>query len=94
MLPNIKGEKNTSIQMMFYTIVLSIFVISFTFVTDRANEIYLFGSSILCVLFIYYSIKLIKNINKESALKTYKYSLLFLTLVWVLMIVGSIENNI
>ncbi|MBC63976.1 MAG: protoheme IX farnesyltransferase [Chloroflexi bacterium] len=94
MLPNIKGEKNTSIQMMFYTIILSIFVISFTFVTDRANEIYLFGSSILCVLFIYYSIKLIKNTNKESALNTYKYSLLFLTLVWVLMIVTSIEKNI
>ena len=94
MLPNIKGEKNTAVQMMVYTFILSIFVISFTFVTDRANEIYLFGSSILCVLFIYYSIKLIKNTNKESALNTYKYSLLFLTLVWVLMIVTSIEKNI
>jgi len=94
MLPNIKGEKNTSFQMMVYTFILSIFVISFTFIADEANEIYLFGSSILCALFIYYCIKLIKNLGKESALKTYKYSLLFLTLVWILMIVDSIEKNI
>ncbi len=94
MLPNIKGEKNTAIQMMVYTFILTIFVISFSFLSDRVNEIYLFGSSILCTLFIYYCIKLIKNTSKESALKTYKYSLLFLTLVWVLMIVSSTEKNI
>ena len=93
MLPNIKGEKNTAIQMMVYTFILTIFVISFSFLSDRVNEIYLFGSSILCTLFIYYCIKLIKNTSKESALKTYKYSLLFLTLVWVLMIVSSTEKN-
>ena len=94
MLPNIKGEKNTAAQMMVYTFILTIFVISFSFLSDRVNEIYLFGSSILCTLFIYYCIKLIKNTSKESALKTYKYSLLFLTLVWVLMIVSSTEKNI
>tara|TARA_B100002051_G_C16737819_1_gene642352 strand:+ start:2583 stop:3476 length:894 start_codon:yes stop_codon:yes gene_type:complete len=94
MLPNIKGEKNTAVQMMVYTFILTIFVISFSFLSDRVNEIYLFGSSILCTLFIYYCIKLIKNTSKESALKTYKYSLLFLTLVWVLMIVSSTEKNI
>jgi len=90
MLPNIKGEKNTSFQMMIYTILLSIFVISFTFISDHTNEIYLVGSIILCALFIYYCVKLIKNTSKEFALKTYKYSLLFLTLVWVLMIVDTL----
>ena len=59
MLPNIKGEKNTAIQMMVYTFILTIFVISFSFLSDRVNEIYLFGSSILCTLFLYYCIKLI-----------------------------------
>lgn len=90
MLPNVRGEKNTSFQMIIYTILLSIFVISFTFISDHTNEIYLIGSFVLCALFIYYCLKLIKNTSKESALKTYKYSLLFLTLVWLLMIVETL----
>jgi heme O synthase-like polyprenyltransferase len=48
------------------------------------------GATLLCLAFIWYAYKLLKAPDRPAATSLYKYSLLFLALFFVLVMVDSV----
>ena len=90
MLPVVKGVEHTSIQIMLYTVILSALTILFGVVSDALGWMYMVGAAILCLAFFWYAYKLIKSPDRPTATSLYKYSLLFLALFFVLVMVDSV----
>lgn len=90
MLPVIRGIEHTSIQILLYTVILSALTIMFGVVSEALGVTYLVGSALLCAAFGWYAYALIKAPDKPAATRLYKYSLLFLALFFVLVMVDSI----
>lgn len=90
MLPVIRGIEHTSIQILLYTVILSALTIMFGVVSEALGVTYLVGSALLCAAFGWHAYALIKAPDKPAATRLYKYSLLFLALFFVLVMVDSI----
>ncbi|MDP7090492.1 MAG: heme o synthase [Dehalococcoidia bacterium] len=90
MLPVVRGVKHTSIQIMLYTVILSAVTILFGIVSDALGLMYMIGAAVLCVAFFWYAFKLTKEPDRPAAVRLYKYSLLFLALFFVLVMVDSV----
>ena len=90
MLPVVKGVEHTSIQIMLYTVILSALTILFGVVSDALSWIYMIGAALLCIAFFWYAYKLIKAPDRPAATSLYKYSLLFLALFFVLVMVDAV----
>ena len=90
MLPVVRGVKHTTIQIMLYTVILSAVSIMFGVVSDALSWIYMIGASGLCLAFFWYAYKLIKEPDRPAAVRLYKYSLLFLALFFVIVMVDSV----
>ncbi|MGB1749213.1 MAG: heme o synthase [Dehalococcoidia bacterium] len=90
MLPVIRGIEHTSIQILLYSGILSALTIMFGVVSEALGVTYLVGSALLCAAFGWYAYALIKAPDKPAATRLYKYSLLFLALFFVLVMVDSI----
>lgn len=92
MLPVVRGVKHTTIQIMLYTVILSAVSIMFGVVSDALSWIYMIGASGLCLAFFWYAYKLIKEPDRPAAVRLYKYSLLFLALFFVIVMVDSVVS--
>ncbi len=90
MLPVVRGVEHTSVQIMLYTVILSALTILFGVVSDALGWIYMIGAATLCVAFFWYAYKLTKEPDRPAATRLYKYSLLFLALFFVLVMVDSV----
>lgn len=90
MLPVVRGVKHTTIQIMLYTVILSALTIIFGIVSDALSWIYMIGAAALCLAFLWYALKLTKAPDRPAAISLYKYSLLFLALFFVLVMVDSV----
>jgi protoheme IX farnesyltransferase len=90
MLPVVRGVEHTTIQIMLYTVILSVLTIIFGVVSPALSWIYMIGASGLCLAFLWYALKLTKAPDRPAATSLYKYSLLFLALFFVLVMVDSI----
>ncbi|MBN4064459.1 protoheme IX farnesyltransferase [Dehalococcoides mccartyi] len=90
MLPVVKGVEYTTVQIMLYTIILSAVTILFGVVSDALGMIYMIGAVLLCLTFFWYAYKLLKAPARPAASSLYKYSLLFLALFFVLVMVDSV----
>jgi heme o synthase len=90
MLPVVRGVEHTSIQIMLYTVILSVVTIMFGIVSDALSWIYMIGASGLCLAFFWYAYKLIKAPDRPAAVSLYKYSLLFLALFFVIVMVDAV----
>ncbi|MDG0867059.1 heme o synthase [Candidatus Lucifugimonas marina] len=90
MLPVVKGVEHTSVQIMLYTLILSALTILFGVVSDALSWTYMIGAALLCLAFFWYAYKLIKAPDRPAATSLYKYSLLFLALFFVLVMVDSV----
>jgi len=90
MLPVVRGVEHTSVQIMLYTVILSALTILFGVVSDALSWIYMIGASGLCLAFFWYAWELIQEPDRPAAVRLYKYSLLFLALFFVVVMVDAV----
>lgn len=86
MLPITHGEKLTKLYILLYTIILVV-VSTFPYSTGMSNLLYLAGALVLGAGFLYWAIELMRGKNPKAAIETFKYSILYLMALFVVLLV-------
>ena len=86
MMPVVKGIEYTKIQIVLYSILLMV-VSLLLFATGYFGYLYLIGAVILGGIFIQKSWKLKKSTGVDNSMSLFLYSIVYLTLIFLLMIV-------
>jgi protoheme IX farnesyltransferase len=86
MLPVTHGEAYTKLHILLYTVVL-VAITVFPYLTGMSGEIYLVSAMLLGARFLHWSIRMIKGNYKHAAIKTFKYSITYLMLLFVALLV-------
>ena len=85
MLPVTHGVIFTKLQIVLYTIIL--FIVSLLpYVVLMSGEIYLFSALVLSTLFLYYSINLYYSEDDEDAMKTFQFSIYYIFLIFLALL--------
>ena len=86
MLPVTHGVVFTKLQIVLYTIIL--YVVSLLpYVVLMSGEIYLFSALILSSIFLYYSINLYYSSDIEDAMKTFQFSIYYIFLLFLALLI-------
>ena len=86
MLPVTHGESHTRLQIFLYTLIL--FAGSLLpFVIGMSGLLYLAGAAALGAGFIYWAVVLLRNRNPAAPMETFKYSIVYLMALFVLLLV-------
>jgi protoheme IX farnesyltransferase len=86
MLPIVAGEDETRYQILLYTLLLvAVTVAVYSF--RLAGLLYLGAALGLGGLFVFYAVRLRREANRAAALSLYKYSLLYLALIFAAIVV-------
>ena len=85
MLPVTHGIDFTKTCVLLYTVLLCL-VCFLPYLVDMSGLIYLLGSTILNAGFMYYAIKLKYNPTETTAMDTFKYSILHLMILFVVLL--------
>lgn len=86
MLPVTHGEAYTKLHILLYTLIL--FAVSLMpFITQMSGLIYLAGALVLGARFLYWALMLMFDKREHAAIKTFKYSITYLMLLFVLLLV-------
>jgi protoheme IX farnesyltransferase len=86
MMPVVIGIEYTKIQIVLYSILLMV-VSLLLFATGYFGYVYLAGAAILGGIFIQKSWKLKKSTGADNSMSLFLYSIIYLTLIFLLMIV-------
>jgi protoheme IX farnesyltransferase len=86
MLPVTHGDAFTRLHILLYTIILVIATL-LPFVIGMSGLVYLAGALALGAGFIYWAIVLILNRNPRAPMETFRYSILYLGLLFVFLLV-------
>ncbi len=86
MLPVTHGAKFTRLQILLYTVLLFIITL-LPYLTGMSGLIYLATAVILGLGFIYYAIKMMRNTDNETAMKTFFYSINYLMLLFAALLI-------
>ena len=86
MLPITHGVDYTRMQILLYTIVLTVVTI-LPYVTYMCGPIYLVAAIILDAIFLYYAVRMMFDHEDALAFKTFKYSIWYLTALFVALFV-------
>lgn len=86
MLPVTHGEKFTKLHILLYTLIL-IAITVFPYLTGMSGEIYLASALLSGARFLQWSIRMIRDSHKHAAIKTFKYSITYLMLLFVALLV-------
>jgi protoheme IX farnesyltransferase len=89
MLPVIKGERRTRIEMLIYTLILFPLSLAPGFV-GVAGPVYLTGAIVLSSLFIACAISVLFDKTHRSARQMFAYSIAYLTLLLSLLLIGHL----
>ena len=85
MLPVTHGVIFTKLQIVLYTVIL--FIVSvLPYVVLMSGEIYLFSSLILSTIFLYYSVNLYFSDDDEDAMKTFQFSIYYIFLIFLALL--------
>ncbi len=84
MLPVVVGEQETTYQIFLYSVLL-ITLTLLPFVAQVMGWLYVVGAVALGVPFLYLAWTLWRNYNKASSKKLYKFSQLYLALLFLVM---------
>jgi len=90
MLPVVRGVEHTSTQILLYTAVLAALTILFGVVAESLEWTYMAGVLVLNGAFLWYAFRLTRAPGRPAAARLYKYSLLFLALLLVLVMADSV----
>ncbi len=86
MLPVTHGDAFTRLHILLYTIVMFIITV-LPFVTRLSGPIYLSGAVVLGLVFLYWALAMIFHWRDDAPIQTFKYSILYLLLLFVVMLV-------
>mgnify|MGYP001247927339 CR=1 FL=1 len=89
MLPVIEGESNTHKAIFKYTLVLTMLTILLYTASHSLGSIYLISATALGVGFIAYSLQLFRKTGHRASAPIYRYSLLYLAMLFVAIMVDS-----
>lgn len=85
MLPVTHGEGYTKLHIVLYTLIL-IAVTLLPFATHMLSWLYLLGATVLGLGFLYYSLVLMLGKNENAGMDAFKYSIVYLMALFVIMI--------
>jgi len=85
MMPVVKGERRTKIEMLVYTLILFPLSLAPAF-TGIGGRIYLSGAALLSGLFILCAIRVLRDKTHKSARQMFTYSLFYLTTLLCLLL--------
>ena len=86
MLPVTHGVEFTKLQIVLYTIIL--FIVSILpYVVLMSGIIYLVSALILSSIFMYYAVKLFVSKDNEIAMKTFQFSIYYIFLIFLALLV-------
>lgn len=85
MLPVTHGIRYTNLSSLLYTLLMIVSTL-LPFVIDMSGWLYLAGSSLLNVIFLYFVIRLYLTQDRIIAMKTFRFSINYLMLLFVLLL--------
>jgi protoheme IX farnesyltransferase len=87
MMPNRFGVSYTKLNIVLYTLLL-LAVSVLPFAIHVSGLLYLIGALVLGLIFLYYAIRLYyENNNSRWAIKTFRYSITYLMLLFIVMLI-------
>jgi len=86
MLPNTHGIEYTKLQILLYTILLSIASL-LPFCINMSGWIYLIAVIILNTRFFYWALKLYRSADIKIALQTFRFSIIYLMLLFLALLI-------
>jgi heme o synthase len=86
MLPVTHGDDFTKLHVLFYTLILTA-VTLLPFAIGMSGKIYLTSAIILDGVFLYYAVQILRNYSDELSKKTFKYSILYLSLLFAALLI-------
>jgi protoheme IX farnesyltransferase len=89
MLPVVRGDEETRQQILLYSILLSALTATM-YAFGLLGPVFLVGALILGGLFVLYSAQLCREASQGAARRLYKYSLLYLPLLFAAMILDRL----
>ncbi len=89
MLPVVHGDKQTKLQILLYSFLVVAVSVLYTTADDALGYIYLTGALVLGIGLIYYSVRLYIGAPRGFAWSLYRYSLLYLAALFVIVMVDA-----
>ncbi|MBK7364412.1 MAG: protoheme IX farnesyltransferase [Nitrosomonas sp.] len=86
MLPVTHGDKFTRLHVLLYTLILCVVTI-LPYVSQMSGLIYLLSTIVLDAVFLYYAIKIYLNYSDQLARSAFRYSILYLALLFTALLV-------
>ena len=86
MFPVTHGVGFTELHILLYTIIMFLITI-LPFATHMSGPIYLAGAVVLGVIFLYWSIEIMRGKNANAPMKTFQYSITYLLALFIIMLV-------
>lgn len=86
MLPVTHGPEFTRLQILLYTILL-IIVTLLPYLTGMSGLIYLVSAVFLGLGFIYYAVLMMRKKDNKTAMKTFVYSIVYITLLFAALLI-------
>ena len=86
MLPVTHGDQFTKLHVLLYTVILCIVTV-FPYLTQMSGLIYIVSAGVLNAVFMYYAIEIYRNYSDQLARKAFRYSILYLALLFVALLV-------
>jgi len=85
MLPHTHGVSYTKLHIVLYTILLSC-VTTLPYVINMSGLVYFFGVTMANMMFLYQTMRLYFSDDKAQAIKTFKYSIYYLGILFLLLL--------
>ena len=86
MLPVTHGDAFTRLHILLYTILMFLITL-LPYVTRLSGPLYLLGALVLGAGFLYWAIELMRNRDPRAPMETFKYSIVYLMALFVIMLV-------
>lgn len=86
MLPVTHGDAFTRLHILLYTILMFLITL-LPYVTRMSGPLYLLGAVVLGGGFLYWAIELMRKRNPRAPMETFKYSIVYLMALFVIMLV-------
>jgi protoheme IX farnesyltransferase len=86
MLPVTHGVEFTKLHILLYTIIMFLITL-LPFATRLSGPLYLAGAVVLGLIFLYWAIEMLRNKNHLAPIKTFRYSIVYLMLLFLIMLV-------
>ncbi|MFN8632801.1 MAG: heme o synthase [Chloroflexota bacterium] len=86
MLPIVRGEEETRRQILWYSVAMVVLTIV-VWTLGFLGAIYVVSAAVLGGLFLYYAMRLLREANAQAARRLFLFSMLYLALLFVAMVV-------